>query len=57
MDKYLKTIDAIDREEDNIEELVKQKAELVKELEALVTKKAYQQQVQHLESAGEKKYQ
>lgn len=56
VDKYLKTIDAIDREEDNIEELVKQKAELVKELEALVTKKkAYQQQVQHLESAGEKK--
>lgn len=52
--KYLTQIEIIDREEDNIEELERKKAELEKELTHLeIKKKEYSDQVDHLRNLGQ----
>lgn len=54
--KYLKDIDAIDKAEDDVEDLERKKAELEHELEKLAAKKKeYEQQVDALNSMGKKK--
>ena len=56
VDKYLKDIEAIDRAEDDVEDLEKKKAELERELEMLAAKKkAYTQQAEALHAIGKKK--
>ena len=54
--KYLKDIDAIDKAEDDVEDLERKKAELEQEVEKLVAKKKeYEQEADALEAIGKKK--
>ena len=56
VEKYLKDIDAIDKAEDDVEDLERKKAELERELEILsVKKKDYQQSLEILHTIGEKR--
>lgn len=56
VEKYLKDIDAIDRAEDDVEDLERKKAELEHELEKLAAKKKeYEQQAETLSALGEKR--
>lgn len=56
VEKYLKDIDAIDRAEDDVEDLERKKAELEHELEKLAAKKKeYEQQAETLEAIGKRK--
>jgi transposase len=56
VDKYLKDIDAIDRAEDDVEDLERRKAELEHELEMLaVKKKEYTQQAEAFLTRGKKR--
>jgi transposase/phage shock protein A len=54
VEKYLKDIDAIDKAEDEVEDLTRKKAALERELEALAAKKKeYQEQADSLKALGE----
>lgn len=56
VEKYLKDIDAIDKAEDDVEELERKKAELERELDMLaVKKKEHQQSIESLQAIGEKR--
>lgn len=53
VEKYLKDMDALDKAEDEVEELEKKKIELEKELEVLAAKqKRYQHLEEYLQSIG-----
>jgi transposase len=56
VEKYLKDIDAIDKAEDEIEDMEVKKAELERELEVLAAKKKeYEQQAEALKAIGKKR--
>lgn len=56
VEKYLKDIDAIDKAEDDIEEMERKKADLERELEVLAAKKKeYTRSVERLQAIGQKR--